>query len=152
MEIVGSRIGEFSVSLRPHVLGWIELWGVRRKVMHVEPGMVGQEHTDFAAPMNGATVPEQIDGAPQMAKQVLEEGTDVEAAEIARTTPEIECHAPPLGRDGQPATDREAIVPIAMADAWGLALGRPGAADVGDEQKPTLIDEREMGATSSGVF
>ena len=43
-------------------------------------------------------------------------------------------------------------MPVAMADTWGLALGRPGAADVGDEQKPTLIDEREMGATSSGVF
>jgi hypothetical protein len=95
-EIVGSAIGEFMVSLRPNVLGWIELWRVRRKVMHIEPGMVGQELVDFAAPMDGATVPEQIDGAPQMAKQVLEEGADVETAEIARTAPEIERHAPPL--------------------------------------------------------
>jgi len=99
-EIVGRPIGEFTVSLRPHVLGWIELWGVRRKVMHVEPGMVGQEHTDFAAPMDGPTVPEHIDRAPQMAQQVLEEGADVEAAEIARTAPKIERHALPLGRDG----------------------------------------------------
>ena len=50
--------------------------------MHVEPGMVGHEHTDFAAPMDGPTVPEHIDRAPQMAQQVLEEGADVEATEI----------------------------------------------------------------------
>ena len=102
--------------------------------------------------MDRAAIPEQVDGTPQMAEQVLEEGVDVEAAEIARATPEIERYAPPLGRNRQSATNREAIVTVAMADAGSLPLGRPSPADVGDEQESALIDEHEMGATSSGIF
>src|SRR5262245_51316866 len=101
------------VCLSPHVLGRIELWGVGGKEVDVEPRMVGQERPDFTTPMDGPAIPEQIDGTPQMAQEVLEEGADVEPAEIARTTSQVERHAPPLGRDGQPATHGEAVVPVA---------------------------------------
>jgi hypothetical protein len=88
-EIIGGTIGEFMARLGPHVLGWIELRGVRREVVDVEPRMVGQERTDFATSMDRAAIPEQVDGATQMTEQVLEERTDVEAAEIPGATPEI---------------------------------------------------------------
>jgi hypothetical protein len=114
--------------------------------------MVGQERTDFAPSMDRAAIPEQVDRAAQMTEQVLEERSDVEAAEILRATPEIQRHTPPLGRHRQPAANREAIVTVAVAHARGLSRGGPGASDVGDEQEPALIYEDEMGATSSGVF
>ncbi len=151
-EVIGSAIGECMVRLGPHVLGRIELRGVSREVMDVEPGMVGEERADFAASMDRAAVPEQVAGAPQMPEEVLEERADVETAEIPWATPEVERDASALRRDRQPATNREAIVTVAVAHARRLPFGRPGPADVGDEQKATLIDEDEMGATSSGVF
>jgi hypothetical protein len=151
-QVIGSAIGECLVRLGPHVLGRIELRGVSRKVMNVQPRMGGEERGDRMPSMDRAAVPEQVDRAPQMPEEVLEERADVETAESARATPEVERDASPFGRDHQPATDREAIVTVPVTHARRLPFGRPGPADVGNEQESTLIDEDEMGATSSDVF
>jgi hypothetical protein len=140
------------VRLSPDVLGRIEFRRVRREVMDIEPRMIGQERADLTSAMDRAAIPQQGDGAAQVTEEVPEEGVDVETRKIPGTTAEVEGHAAPLGRDGQPATDREAIVAVAVAHARRLTFGRPGPADVGDEQEPAFIDEEEMGATSSGVF
>ena len=64
------------------VLGRIELGGVRGEVVDVKAAMIGQERTDLATSMDGATIPQQVDGTAQVAEQMLEEGADVEAREI----------------------------------------------------------------------
>jgi hypothetical protein len=71
----------------------------------VKAAMIGQERTDLATSMDGAAIPQQVDGTAQVAEQMLEEGADVEAREISRPTPEIGRQAPPSWRHGQAATD-----------------------------------------------
>ena len=88
-EIVGGAVSERMVSLRPHILGGIELRCVRREVVDIEPRMVGQERADVATSMDRAAIPEQVDWATPMTEQVVQEPPDIEAAEIPRTTPEI---------------------------------------------------------------
>jgi len=100
------------VSLGPHILGRIELRRVRREVMDVQSGMRGEERADLAAPMDGATIPAQLDRSTQVAQEVTEEGLDVEAGEVVRPTPEVERHPAALGRDRQRAADRQAIVAV----------------------------------------
>ena len=43
-------------------------------------------------------------------------------------------------------------MPITMSKTRSLPDGRPGLADVGDEQEPALIEEREMRASACCVF
>ena len=114
--------------------------------------MSREECTDFSPAMNWTAIPEQVDRSAQMTQEVTEKGLDVDTGEVMRTTPEVERHPPMLWRDGHPAADRQPIVAIPVPDTWGLPLRRPSAPNIWDEQEPALIDEHEMGPTSSGVF
>ncbi len=114
--------------------------------------MVGEEGLHLAPAVDGAAIPEQVDRAAKMPEQVPKERADVETREIAGAASKIEREPLAPGRDREPAADGEPIVAVAVAQTGGLALGCPGPTDVGDEQKAALIDEHEMGATSSGVF
>lgn len=151
-EIVRGAVGEGSISLSPDELGGVELGRVRREVVDVQPGMAREEGGDITAAVDRTTVPEQVYGAGEMPEQVAQERLDVEAGEIAGATVEIDGQPPLLGRDRQPAADRQAIVPVAMAQGRGLPSRGPRPTDVGNEQKPTLIDEDEVGAPARGVF
>ncbi len=97
------------------------------------PRIARAEALDVAAPVDGATVPEQIDGAPEVTQQVSKEGLDVEAREIAGAAVKIERDLAPPGRHGHPTADREAIVAISVPQIGGLPAGRPGPPDIGDE-------------------
>jgi hypothetical protein len=112
----------------------------------------GEERPDLAPAMDRTAIPEQVDRSAQVAQEVTEEGLDIEAGEIVAPAPQIQCHPPALGRHRQPATDRQTVVAVPVTDARRLSLGRPGPAHIRDKQEPALIDEHEMGATSSGVF
>ena len=102
--------------------------------------------------MDWAAVPEPVDRSAEVTQEVTEEGLDSKAGEIMGPTPEVECHSPSRGRHRQATADRQTVVAVAVREARPLALGRPGPAPIRDEQKPALIDEHEMGPTSSGVF
>lgn len=81
-EIVRDTIGELVVGPGPHVLGRIELRGVRREVVHVKAGMAGQERADLATAMDRAAIPQQVDGTAELAEQMLEEGADIDVPEF----------------------------------------------------------------------
>lgn len=106
--------------------------------MDSEPRMDGQERADFAPAMDRPPIPEQVDRAPEMSEQVLEKRSDVQAAEIPWAAPEVQCHAPALGRHRHATTDGEAIVAIAVANAGGLPARCPRPADIRDEQEAAL--------------
>ncbi len=113
---------------------------------------MAQEGPDLAPAMDRAAIPEQVDRAAEVAQEMTEEGLDIEAGEIVGATPQVEGHAPAPRRYGQGTTDRQPVVPVAVADAWRLARGRPRAVHIRDEQEPALIDEHEVSAAASGVF
>lgn len=96
-EIVRGVIGEGTVGLGPDVLGGVEFGRIGGEEVNVEPGMARAEALDVVAPVDGATVPEQIDGAPEVTQQVSKEGLDVEAREIAGAAVKIERDLAPPG-------------------------------------------------------
>lgn len=108
--------------------------------------MSGEESPDLSPAMNRAAIPEQVDPAAEVTQEVTEEHLDIETCEVVGPTPEVERHAPALRRHREPAANREPIVAVPVTDAWRLASGRPGPADIRDEEKPAFIDEHEMGA------
>ena len=85
-EIIRRPIGEFLISLGPHVLGRLEFGRVRGEVVGLESRMTGEKRTNFAPAMDWTAIPEQVDRAAQMTQEVTEKGLDVEAAEVVRHT------------------------------------------------------------------
>src|SRR5262245_5526380 len=102
--------------------------------------------------MDRATIPEEHHGAPQVAKQMPKKGPDVEPGEIPGLAAQVQRQPPVFGRHRHAAADREPVVAVAVEQARRLPSRRPGSANVGNEQKPALIDEYEMGAATRGVF
>jgi hypothetical protein len=151
-EIIRGAVGEGLVRLSPHVLRRVEFWRVCREVVDLQPRVAPEKCLDLPAAVDGSAIPEEIHRAAQMPEQVKQERPHVKASERAGPTPEIECHPTPLGRHRQPAADREAVVAVPMTQVRRPPSRHPRAAHGGDEQKAALIDEDEMGATSSGVF
>ena len=95
--MIGDAPGNRStIGLRPDVLGWVEFGRVRREVMDVEPAVGREEVANLAPPVDGAAIPEQVHGAAEVAEQMLQEGADVEAREVARATTQIEGQPAPL--------------------------------------------------------
>jgi hypothetical protein len=135
----------------PHVLGGIEFRRMGGEVVHMESRMRDEEVPDLPPPMDQPTIPQQVDPTAEVAQEVTQEGLDIEAREIVSDTGG-RGHALAFGRHRQSAADRQAIVAVPVPDARRLALGRPGAADVGDQPKSAFIDGQEMSATSSSVF
>ena len=132
-QIVGRSIGEAVVRLSPDVFGRIEFRGVRGEVVHMEPRMRSQEVADFTSAMNRAAIPKQIDRATQVVQEVTEESLDIEAGEIVRATPQVECHSPAFRRHRHRATDRQTIVAVQVTNAGRLSLGCPGPAHIRDQ-------------------
>ena len=70
---IGQRIFGFG----PHKLIGIELWGIGRKSMHMEPLMLANELLDDDAPVDGAAIPEEHNRSAQVAQKVTQEADDL---------------------------------------------------------------------------
>jgi len=101
--------------------------------MDVQAWVSRDESPDLAPPMDRATIPQENDRAPEMPKQVPEEGPNVEPGEIPGLAAQVQRQPPVLGRHRHAAADREPVVPVTVEQARRLPSGRPGAADVGNE-------------------
>jgi hypothetical protein len=98
-QVVRRAVGEGAIGLRPDILGRVEFGGVRRELVDVEARVDGQEGPHLPAAMEGAAIPEQVHRAPQVSKQMLQEGPDVEAREGVRSTSQIPGQPPASRRN-----------------------------------------------------
>ena len=108
----------------------------------MQPGMAREEALDVAAPVDGTPVPEQIDGAPEVAQQVAKEGLDVEAGKIARAAVEIERDLAPSGRHATPLqTERR---------SWRYRWRRYGVSPRGAQVRQTVgMSRKPLSSTNT---
>src|SRR5262245_48901526 len=100
----------------------------------------------------GSAIPEQHDRAAQVTEQVPEKRDDLSPRDVAQVQVEVQPEAVTARGHGERRDDGDSVMPIAMSKTRSLPDGRPGFADVGDEQESALIEEREMRASACGVF
>jgi len=65
--------------------------------MDMHARVLGEERRDLPPPMDRAAVPEHVDGIAQVTEQMVQEGPDAEARNVARATAAIERQPSPLG-------------------------------------------------------
>jgi hypothetical protein len=102
--------------------------------------------------MDLSAIPEQHDRAAQVTEQVPEKRDDFGPRDVAQVQVEVQPEAVTLRGHGERRDDGDFLMPITMSKTRSLPDGRPGLADVGDEQEPALIEEREMSTSACGVF
>jgi hypothetical protein len=102
--------------------------------------------------VNRPSIPEEDDVTPQVAQQPPQKGCHMHRGKVGWLKRDIQPHVLALGRHGEGGQRRDAIVFVAVEDDGRLSRRRPGPTTRGDEQKAALIEEREMGAKSSGFF
>ena len=116
--------------------------------MDLEAGVFPQERPGFVRMMRPAPVPEDQDGSPANVPEEMAEELDYRrGGDGAFVDLDVE-----LPAWGDPADDRE-LRPSSLVDDYrGLSHRGPGLGHVGDERKPTLIEEDYDGALSPGFF
>ena len=102
--------------------------------------------------VNPALVPQQDDVSGQMAQKRPQKPGHVGGLEVILLEPDVQPHAASARRDAERRQRRDAIVFVAVADDGRLSPQSPCPTACGDEQKPALIQEHQMGAKPSGLF
>jgi hypothetical protein len=93
-------VGERALGELPDALVGVELGGIAREAVEVEPGIAGLERANRLAPVDGAVVPDHDHGAAEMAEQIPEEGAHLGVLDVLGREQEVEATAP------TPRTDR----------------------------------------------
>jgi len=152
--ILRDTVGQRALEVGPDEFRRVEFRGVTRKAVDVQSGMSGKKNFDRASLVRLAVIPEQDHRPPQVLEQMAEKSRHLGGADVlVAMEMGIEGELPAPGRDGERG-DRGNFMPPPSGDPQlgRAAAGRPGADPVGDQQKPALIEESEMGAKLFGFF
>jgi hypothetical protein len=151
-EAVVIAVGQLSFGLCPDELIGIELRRVTRKAVHFQPGMSLEKDLNVPTPMNLPAIPEQNERSPKMVEQLAEERDDLSTGDVAHVEIEVQTQTAATRGHGERRDDGDFVPSVAMPEMRRAADGRPGLANIGDEQEAALIEKREMCAPPRGVF
>jgi hypothetical protein len=118
----------------------------------MQAGMTVEECVGLFTGMDAATVPEKDDRTWDLPQEVAQEEDELGLRDVLPVEVEVKPEALPSGADGHGRDRGDAIVAIAVADDRGLTARSPGAAKVRDEEKPTLVQEGQVGLQALDSF
>lgn len=153
VEIFRETVRQGALEMVPDKFVGVELRGVSRKAMGPQPGMVAEKLLDWSSLVRPAVIPEEDQGASQVSEQLSKELDHFRGADVlVGVEPGIQGDAPPLRRHAEGRDGRDLFPAPGAPQVRGLAPGCPGAGDVGDQEKATLIEEGQMGPKPGGLF
>lgn len=152
MDVLGSTVGQGMLGLGPDKLVRVELGSISGKTMHMEPCVFPKEVSDVRAPMDTAPIPEEYDLPSQVAQKVAKETDDFHAGNVGRVEADIQAHAFARRRDRDAGDCGDPIPFITVPQNRRITQGRPGLANVGDEEKAAFVEEDEMGPKSFFLY
>ena len=145
-------VGQRGIALTPHEFGRVKLRRVGREPLHLDSRTLRQVALNFLAPVDGASIPQENDRAPEMFEQMLQERDDMQSREIIAAQPDIEADALAVRRNAERVDGRDLVLPVEIVQVRRLSTKRPSALNVGDKQKPTLVEEDQVGSQFAGFF
>jgi hypothetical protein len=146
------EVRQLTLGLRPDELVRIEFRRITWEPVHVQPGMAAEEDLDVPPPMDFPAIPQQHEWSSEMPKQLPKERDDFGPRDVAHVEVEVQAEAAAPRGHRERRNDGDFVPSVAMPELRRATDGRPGFANIGDEQEAALIDEHEMRAASSGVF
>lgn len=151
-QVLRRTIGERTIGLSPHMFRGVEFRCVGGEVFRMKSWVSKEELPDFFTPVDGSRIPQEDHRTLTLPEQVFEERSDIQASEVPCAEHDIQGHTPSLWGHRQSTDGRNSVLLVEMVEERRPAFRRPGARDVGNEQKAALIEKHQMGPTPCGVF
>ena len=151
-DVIGATVGEAPFGVGPDGFIGIELRGVGRKQLEVEPREAAADFSDPFAFVNARVVPDHDDSPAEMAQQVAEKIAHLVVPDVLRVALEVQADALAASRDGDSRDHRDAIMPVAMMNDGRRSARSPCLSHRGDQEEARLVDEDDVGTQPRSVF
>ena len=152
--IIGDAVGQGALEVGPDEFRRVEFGGITGKAVDMQSRMTEEELLGRCAFVRSAVIPEQYHRSAQVPEQMPKEIGHLGRADVfvpIEVSIERELFAP--GRDGERRDGGDFMSPPSgNPQVRRLPARGPCANDVGNQQEPAFIEEREMGAKSFGLF
>ena len=89
LDIEGAAVGELVLEKLPRELVGIELGGVGGEAFDMEARMAGEYPLHVRTAVDGAAIPEQDDGAAEMAQQQPQEHRDLDVGDVLQSLEQL---------------------------------------------------------------
>ena len=148
----GRPLARRALASRPHAFVGIQLRGVGREKLEVEPPEAAAQRSDRFALVDRGIVEDHDHVPPQVAQQMTEEIADVGVADVVAMATEVKSYPPAHRTDRESRDDRETIVPVAMVDPRSLSPWCPRPPKRWNQEEPRLVDEDQVRLPARCVF
>lgn len=145
-------VGQSALRVLPDSFIRVELGGIARETVEVEPGIARLQGAEGFAAVDRAVVPDHDHGAAKMAEQVPQEGADLRLSDVVEPQREVQSIASASGTHREAGDDGDPIATLAMAKQGRVAPRRPGTTYARDQEEPRFVDEDEVGPQPRGFF
>jgi hypothetical protein len=145
-------VGGMTFAIVPERLHGVELRGIGGEFLKMPPWVTLLERGDRRSLVDRAAIPPEDDMTPQMAQQGPHEARHVNGLEVVGLETDVEPHMLALGGHRQGRQGRDAVMLVAVGDAWCGARRGPGAPPRGEEENATFIQEGPVGSQAVGLF
>ncbi len=151
--VVRDAVCQASLKVTPDELIGVKLGRISREVKGLDSGMSFKELLNDLGTVEGASVPEQDDWAPEMTTKVIEELPDLLGPDVPigiKTRKEPESLSSWGDSDG--GDSRDFCPTPSDNEDWRFSSDRPASLDVGNKRESALIQEGQAGSKLSGLF
>jgi hypothetical protein len=145
-------VGGMTFEIVPDLLHGVELRGIGGEFLNMQPWVALLKCGDRRSLVDRASIPQENDMTPQMAQQGPHEARHVNGLEVVGLEADVQPHMLALGGQREGRQGRDAVMLVAVGDDWRVACRGPGSPSRGDEQKPTFIQEGQVGPQAVGFF
>ena len=145
-------VGEGALGELPDPLVRVELRGVAREAVEVEPGEGTHHLTDGFAAVDRPVVPDHHHRAAQVPQQVAERLADLRVLDVLRMQAKVEAQTPPARADRDARDRRDPLAALAVMEKWRATARDPGPLHTRDQEEAGVVDEDEVGAQPRAVF
>jgi len=151
-EVVRATVGEAPFRVGPDGFVGIELRGVGRKQLEMEPRELAADFSDPFSLVDAGVVPDHDYVPAEVAQQVPEEFADLAVPDVRDVALEVQADAPTPGCKGDARDHGDAIMSVAMMNDGRLTARSPGLSHRGDQEEARLVDEDDVGTQPCSVF
>jgi len=149
---IGSSVGQVGFEVIPNAFVGIQLRGVGREGLQMQPGRVAEQVLHGLAAVNAAIVQQHDEVAGDLAQQGAEEGRDLLALDIVLVQLAVQRTPEAPGADGDARDGRDAVVRIPVPHYRRLPHWAPRLPDRRDQKEARFVDKDDVGAQPRGVF
>jgi hypothetical protein len=136
----------------PNIFSRVEFRGIRRESLHMNARMPQQKFLHLFPPMDGGPIPQKDKRPTKMFQQIFQKSSHIQSIQIPLPELDKKSQPSPFRRHDQRADRRNFVLSVAMIQPGRLSPGSPRADDRRNEQKPALIEKKQMGAKFFRVF